>query len=327
MTDESRSDQRPRLLTQVRRVARTRHLSERTEEAYVRWVRRYVRHHGLRHPQDLGAAEVVAFLSYLANEGSCSPSTHRQAASALTFLYEDVLGTSLELPRAVAMPPRKRRLPVVLSVEEVRALLKELEGPYRLIAGLLYGSGLRLMEGMCLRVKDVDPRRAEIVVRSGKGGHDRLTVLPDNLREAIVRQVERVRQQHERDLAQGAGWVVLPGAFARKEPRAARELSWQYLFPASRIQRDPVALQRGRHHLHESAVQRAVKAAVRQAGITKRASCHSLRHSFATHLLEDGRDIRTIQELLGHSSVRTTMIYTHVLNREGRRITSPFDRL
>lgn len=216
---------------------------------------------------------------------------------------------------------------MVLTREEVRALLDELQDTHRLVASILYGAGLRLMEGMCLRVKDVDARRGEIAVRAGKGGHHRITVFPDTLSAALLRQVERVRARHERDLAEGAGWIDLPGAFAAKEPRAGRELKWQYLFPASRTYRDRATGERRRHHLHESAVQRAVKRAVRRTGITKRASCHTLRHSFATHLLEDGYDIRTIQELLGHKSVRTTMIYTHRLNRGGRGVRSPLDHL
>jgi len=316
-----------KLLEQVRRCARSRHLSPRTEEAYVAWIRRYVRHHDLRHPRDMGADEAVDFLSRLSNEGRVSVSTQRQAASALCFLYQDVLGRPIELPRSVRSPVRAKRVPVVLTRDEVRALLDRLQGTNRLVAGVLYGSGLRLMEAMRLRIKDVDPRRREIVVRAGKGGSDRVTTLPEGLVEAIVRQVERVGEQHERDLARGAGWVELPGAYAQKNPAAARELGWQYFFPAKSIHIDPVTGERRRHNLHETVVQRAVKTALRRAGITKRAGCHSLRHSFATHLLEDGYDIRTIQELLGHRSVRTTMVYTHVLNRGGRGVRSPLDRL
>jgi integron integrase len=327
MREPAAGEQRPKLLEQVRRCARSRHLSPRTEEAYAGWIRRFVRHHGLRHPAEMGAAEVAAFLSHLANDRSISASTQRQAASGLAFLYQDVLGRTLELPRSVRSPQRAKRVPVVLTRDEVRALLGRLEGTSALIAGVLYGSGLRLLEGLRLRVKDVDPVRREIVVRSGKGGGDRVTVLPEHLVESIVRQLERVRDQHQRDLGGGAGWVELPHAYGAKHPAAARELAWQYLFPAGRIHQDERSGERRRHHLHETAVQRAVKTAVRKAGITKRASCHSLRHSFATHLLEDGYDIRTIQELLGHRSVRTTMIYTHVLNRGGRGVRSPFDTL
>lgn len=234
----------------------------------MRWVRRYVRHHELRHPIEMGAREVVAFLSHIANEHSVSPSTHRQAASALRFLYAEVLGRPLDLP-PLATPSRKRRLPVVLTREEVHAILDQLQGAHWLVASVLYGSGLRLMEGMRLRVKDVDPGRGEVVVRSGKGGHDRITVLPESLAPAVVRQVERVREQHRRDCAAGAGWVALPHALATKLPNAGGECSWQFLFPATRIRSDSATGRRGRRHLHESAIQRAVKAGVRRAGITK----------------------------------------------------------
>lgn len=327
MTDSGIAGRGPKLLDQVRRCARSRHFSPRTVEAYVAWIRRYVRHHGTRHPAAMGTDEAAAFLSYLANERSVSASTQRQAASALCFLYEDVLATPISLPRTVRSAQRARRVPVVLTRQEVRAVLGRLREPHALVASVLYGSGLRLMEGMRLRVKDVDTARREIVVRSGKGGDDRVSVMAEGLVEPLVRQVERVAELHQRDLDGGAGWVDLPGAYAVKHPSAARELGWQYLFPAGRIHRDPATSERRRHHLHETALQRAVKAAVRRAGITKRASCHSLRHSFATHLLEDGYDIRTIQELLGHRSVRTTMIYTHVLNRGGRGVRSPLDHL
>ena len=327
MRESAPGDHRLRLLDRVRRCARSRHLSPRTEEAYVTWIRRFVRYHQLRHPADMGAGEVTAFLMHLSNEGRVSVSTHRQASSALSFLYEDVLGSPLKLPRSVRSPRRTKHVPVVLTREEVRALLARLDGVPALVARVLYGSGLRLMEGMRLRLKDVDAERREIVVRAGKGGGDRVTVLPEGLVEPVVRQIERVREAHCRDLERAAGWVDLPGAFSAKNPAAARDVAWQYLFPAGRVHVDAESVERRRHHLHETVVQRAVKAAARRAGILKRASCHSLRHSFATHLLEDGYDIRTIQELLGHRSVRTTMIYTHVLNRGGRGVRSPFDRL
>jgi integron integrase len=317
----------PKLLDQVRRCARSRHFSPRTEEAYVAWIRRYVRHHRMRHPGEMGAEEAAQFLAHLANEGRVGASTQRQAASAISFLYQDVLGVPIELPRSVRSRLHSKRVPVVLTRDEVRALLEHLSGTTRLVAGILYGSGLRLMEGLRLRIKDVDPQRREIVVRSGKGGSDRVTPLPEGLVEQIVRQVQRVGEQHQRDLANGSGWVELPGAYAQKHPAAARELGWQFIFPAKSIHLDAATGERRRHHLHETAVQRTVKIAARRAGIVKRAGCHALRHSFATHLLEDGYDIRTIQELLGHRSVRTTMIYTHVLNRGGRGVRSPLDRL
>jgi integron integrase len=287
----------------------------------------YVRHHGMRHPTQMGEPEAVAFLDHLANEGRASVSTQRQAAAAIAFLYQDVLGRTLTLPRVVKSIQRAKRMPVVLTREEVRALLARLNGTPALVAAVLYGSGLRVMEAMQLRIKDVDPPRREIAVRSGKGGDDRVSVLPDGLVDPLVRQIERVEEIHRRDLERGAGWVALPGAYAQKHPAAARELGWQFLFPSKGVHEDAATGERRRHHLNETAVQRAVKTAARKAGITKRASCHSLRHSFATHLLEDGYDIRTIQELLGHRSVRTTMIYTHVLNRGGRGVRSPLDRL
>ena len=256
-----------------------------------------------------------------------STATQNQAASALLFLYREVLCRTIDPPQGVVRPRKQRRLPVVVTHGEVAAVLRELTGTRRLVAELLYGSGLRLLEGLQLRVKDLDLERDEITVRRGKGGHDRVTVLPSALRQDLNRQLKRVRAQHEADCRRGAGWVEVPNALDRKAPAAARELQWQWLFPATRCYTHEATGQRRRHHLHESAIQRAVTEAVRSAGITKRASCHTFRHSFATHLLEDGYDIRTIQELLGHRSVKTTMIYTHVLNRGGRGVRSPLDRL
>lgn len=317
----------PKLLAQVRQAARARHYSRRTEKAYIGWIRRYVLFHGTRHPAEMGAREAADFLAHLADERSVAVSTQRQAASALLFLYDAVLEQPLELPDAIARPTRPKRLPDVLTREEVRSVLAELDGSYLLVARLLYGSGLRLLEALQIRIKDVDLQRHEISVRSGKGGHQRITMLPVRLVPNIARQIERVREQHRQDLDDGAGWVALPGALERKYPNAGREPAWQYLFPATRIHTDRETGRRRRHHLHESAVQRAVKNAMHRAGITKRASCHTFRHSFATHLLDDGYDIRTIQELLGHKSVRTTMIYTHVLNRGGRGVRSPLDGL
>lgn len=304
----------PRLLDVVRQSARARHFSPRTEDAYVSWIRRFVLHHGKRHPRELNAEHVIAFLTHLADQGRVGVSTHRQASSALLFLYRDVLRLPLELPDDIARPRKPRRLPVVLTRDDVRELLARLDGTPLLVANILYGSGLRLMEALCLRVKDVDGPRSELAVRGGKGDNDRLTMLPERLRSQVERQIERVERQHRRDVAEGAGWVALPSALGRKYPNAGRELGWQYLFPASRIHVDRATRERRRHHFHETAVQRAVTEARRHAGITKQASCHTLRHSFATHLLEGGYDIRTIQELLGHGSVRTTMIYTHVVS-------------
>jgi len=317
----------PRLLDTVRDALRVRHYSRRTERAYLGWIRRYIVFHAKRHPAEMGAAEVSRFLSSLAVEGRVSASTQNQALAALLFLYGPVLGVELpwldELVRAV----RPERLPVVLSRDEVRAVLLVLRGTPRLMAVLLYGAGLRLLECARLRVKDLDFAANQIVVRSGKGDRDRVTILPAVVRPALERQLARVRAQHERDLRAGAGWVELPHALARKYPNAGREWAWQWVFPATRTYTERTTSQRRRHHLHETVVQRAVHRAVREAGLTKPASCHTFRHSFATHLLEDGYDIRTVQELLGHRDVRTTMIYTHVLNRGPAGVRSPLDGL
>ena len=316
----------PRLLTQVRQAIRLHQYSRRTEEAYVGWVRRYVRFSGMRHPAELGAEDVRRFLTALADRSGVSASTQSQALSGLLFLYRQVLGLRLE-PVTLVRPAQPVRLPVVLGRGEVRELLGAMTGAARLVAILLYGSGLRLLEAMELRVKDLDFGTGEIVVRRGKGAKDRITMMADSAQRELRGQLERVRRQHERDLAAGGGYVPLPGAFQRKSPGAAREWAWQFVFPAARTYVEQPSGLRYRHHLHESVVQRAVKRAVQVAGIPKRATCHSLRHSFATHLLEDGYDIRTVQELLGHRDVATTMVYTHVLNRGGLGVRSPADRL
>jgi integron integrase len=316
----------PRLLTQVRQAIRLHQYSRRTEEAYLGWVRRYVRFSGMRHPAELGAEDVRRFLTALADRGGVSASTQTQALSGLLFLYRQVLGRELD-PVAIVRPARPVRVPVVLSRDEVRALLDALTGCPRLVAGLLYGSGLRLLEALGLRVKDLDFGSGEVVVRRGKGGSDRITMMPDSVQEELAGQLTRVRRLHVRDVGSGGGCVPLPGAFHRKSPGSAREWAWQYVFPATRRYLDPASGLWCRRHLHESVVQRAVKRAIEVAGIAKRATCHSLRHSFATHLLEDGYDIRTVQELLGHRDVATTMIYTHVLNRGGFGVRSPMDRL
>jgi integron integrase len=310
----------------VRQAARVHHYSLRTEEAYVGWVRRYVRYHGLRHPAELGAREVRDFLTALADRGKLSASSQTQALSALLFLYREVLGRELSDAGEVVRAKQPSRLPVVLSREEVRALLDRLRGSPRLACVLMYGSGLRLLEAMELRVKDLDFALGEIRVRRAKGAKDRVTMLPSTLRPELEEHLARVRRLHTRDLAQGGGKAPLPHAFERKSPGAARDWAWQYVFPAQRRYQDPGGELR-RHHLHESVVQRAVRIATLEAGITKRVTCHSLRHSFATQLLQDGYDIRTVQELLGHRDVATTMIYTHVLNRGGLGVRSPLDRL
>src|SRR6266545_6972691 len=318
----------PKLLTLVRRAIRLRHYSRHTEEAYVAWVRRFVRFAGLRHPSELGEAEVRAFLEHLAERDQVSASTQNQAVAALLFLYEAVLGRRLAVsPQGVVHAKELQRLPVVLSREEVRAVLAQLRGVARLVALLLYGSGLRLLECLSLRVKDVDFQRGEIRVRGGKGGVDRVVPLPLAVRGPLGEHLARWRTRHAREVAEGGGRVALPGAFEHKAPSVAVEWAWQWVFPAARVVRDPVSGEERRYHLHESAVQRAVQLAVRRARIAKRATCHTFRHSFATHLLEAGYDIRTVQELLGHRDVRTTMIYTHVLNRGRLGVRSPADTL
>ena len=316
----------PKLLSQVRRAVRARHYSAKTEQAYVSWVRRYVRFHGVRHPTEMGPEEISRFLTDLAVRQGVSAATQNQAASALVFLYREVLGMALDLPRDVIRARKGQRMPVVLTRTETRRVLRELRGVQRLVASLIYGSGLRLMEALRMRIKDVEMERGEILIRGGKGNRDRVTILPRSLLEDVGAQMERVRETFTEDLKKGGGYVPLPGALERKSPSDGRAFAWQYLFPATRMTRDPRSGRPMRGHLHPSAIQRGVKRAVQKSGIPKRATCHTFRHSFATHLLEDRYDIRTVQELLGHKSVRTTMIYTHVLNRDGLGVRSPLDR-
>jgi len=316
------------LLGRLRAAVRARHYSARTEESYVGWAKRFEVFHGRRHPEGLGEAEVRAFLDHLAEHERVSASTQNQAVAALLFLYEAVLGRRLTLsPQGIVHAKELQRLPVVLSREEVRAVLAQLRGVPRLVALLLYGSGLRLLECLSLRVKDVDFQRGEIRVRGGKGGVDRVVPLPLRVQGLLTEHLARWRARHARDVQRGSGRVALPGAFERKAAGSAAEWAWQWVFPAMRTHRDLVSGEERRHHLHESAIQRAVRNAVRAAGIVKRATCHTFRHSFATHLLDAGSDIRTVQELLGHRDVRTTMIYTHVLNRGGLGVRSPVDTL
>jgi integron integrase len=315
-----------RLLDRVREALRARHYSIRTEEAYVGWIRRFVRFHGLRHPEAMGEAEVNRFLSHLAVAGGVAASTQSQALAALLFLYRDVLRRPLAGLEGVVRAKRPVRLPIVLTRGEVREVLNRLEGAPRLVATLLYGTGMRLLEALRLRVQDLDFALNQILVRDGKGGKDRRTMLPAALKEALSRQLDAARAIHDADAADNVG-VTLPGALARKYPNAPIEWPWAYVFPAP-ARGSGEGGKPFRHHLHEATVQRAMKEAVRASGIAKRASCHTLRHSFATHLLGDGYDIRTIQELLGHSDVATTMIYTHVLNNSGGRgVRSPLDAL
>lgn len=327
LTGAPDASRRFRLLEQVRRALRVKHYSPRTQVSYCGWVRRFVLFNDRRHPSSMGEQEISAFLNHLATEGHVSAATQNQALHALLFLYRHVLGRDMGLIPGITAAKRGRRLPVVLSVGEVRSILARMRGVPRLCASLMYGSGLRLSECTQLRVKDIDFDRGEITVRAGKGDKDRRVPLPKLASPALRVQLERMQKQFERDLHSGVMGAALPGALDRKLPNADREWSWQYVFPATRTYLEGETGKRRRHHIHESAIQRAVGEAVRASGIAKRATCHSLRHSFATHLLENGSDIRTIQELLGHSSLQTTMIYTHVLNRGGLGVQSPADRL
>ena len=315
-----------RLMDLVRQAIRVRHYSPRTEEAYGAWIRRFIVFHGKRHPRELGEREVTAFLTGLAERG-VSASTQNQALSAVLFLFQVVLGQRLGWMNDIVRAQRPVRLPVVLSRDEVASLLSQLRGPAWLMASLMYGAGLRLLECAELRVKDLNFDRGELTVRDGKGGKDRVTMLPTALRGPLADHLARIKVQHKADVSAGRGSVSLPGALRVKYPNAPVEWAWQWVFPATRFYLDQTTGERRRHHLHESVLQRAVKDAARAAAITRPATCHSLRHSFATHLLEAGYDIRTIQELLGHRDVSTTMIYTHVLNQGGRGVRSPLDQM
>jgi len=316
----------PRLLDEVRRVLRVKHYSMRTEHAYVGWIRRFILANGKRHPRDMGAAELEAFLSGLAVQGRVSPNTQNQALSALLFLYREVLAMELPWLDGVVRAKRPQRVPTVLSQEETVRMLGRMDGRPWLVASLLYGTGMRLMEALRLRVKDVDFDRCEITVRDGKGAKDRHTMLPRALVEPLRREIGRAAQIHASDLAEGLGAVWLPNALVRKYPGAARELAWQYVFPSPKRSRDPRDGTERRHHFDDAILSRSLKRACREASILKPVSAHTLRHSFATHLLEAGQDIRTVQELLGHKDVATTQIYTHVLNRGGLAVVSPLDR-
>jgi len=319
--------QPPRLLDRVRHSCRVRHYSIRTEDAYHDWCKRFILFHNKRHPNEMGTIEINAFLTHLAVEGQVAASTQNQAFSAILFLYQKVLDIDPGRIEGVIRAHRPKRLPVVLSKEEVKSVLAQLDGTYRLIGLLLYGSGIRLLESLRLRVKDLDFTLNQITVREGKGDKDRRTMLPIAVHRELIDHLQRVRELHDRDLLQGFGAVYLPHALDRKYPNAAKEWKWQYAFPSAKLSVDPRSGVKRRHHAHEAAVSRAITKAVRASGVNKKASAHTFRHSFATHLLESGSDIRTVQELLGHEDVSTTMIYTHVLNRGATGTKSPLDGL
>jgi len=314
-----------KLLDQVRDALRVKHYAYRTEKAYIFWIRRYILFHGKRHPKDMGVKEIQAFLTHLAVNRNVSASTQNQALNALIFLYKKILYIDLTDPIDAVRARRPSRLPVVLSKQEALRVIGLISGEPQLVVKLLYGSGLRLMESLRLRVKDIDFAMNQILVRHGKGGKDRVTVLPGNIREPLQAHLTRVRAVHENDLSRGYGHVNLPGALARKYPTASRQWAWQFVFPSRSLCNDPRSGEVRRHHLHESCVRKALKKAVTLAGVHKPVGCHCFRHSFATHLLASGYDIRTVQELLGHKDVSTTMIYTHVLNKGGHAVRSPID--
>lgn len=319
-------DDKPKLLDQVRQQIRLRNYSIRTERVYAEWIKRFIRFHAYRHPAEMGAAEIEAYLSHLAVKRDVSASTQNQALAALLFLYKQVLKQDLPWLDNVVRAKRPQHMPVVLTRDEVQRVLARLSGVPWLVASLLYGAGLRLTEALRLRVKDVEFSRREILVRDGKGQKDRVTVLPGTVIAVLQEHLLKVKRLHERDLAEGFGRANLPYALARKYPNAAAEWGWQFVFPSVNRSDDPRGAGTFRHHIHEKTIQRHMREAVRQAGIIKPATPHTLRHCFATHLLEAGQDIRTVQELLGHADVKTTMIYTHVLNRGGLAVLSPLDR-
>jgi integron integrase len=319
------SSKPPRLLDQVHQTMRLKHYSLKTEKSYIYYIRAFILFNNKRHPKDMGAAEIRAYLTHLAVNQNVAASTQNVALSALLFLYRHVLHIELPFIGDIERAQKPERLPVVFTRSEVKAILAGLDGLFYLVVSLLYGSGLRLNEGLQLRVKDVDFEYRQITVRDGKGEKDRMTMLPERLVEPLQRQLEKAKRLHHQDLTLGYGTVYLPYALERKYPNVNREWGWQYVFPSWKRSVDPRSKVVRRHHVHERAIQRAVKAAIRQANITKHGGCHTFRHSFATHLLEDGYDIRTVQELLGHKDVKTTMIYTHVLNGGGRGVRSPLD--
>ena len=317
----------PKLLDQVRQHLRTLHYSIRTEQAYIKWVKDYILFHDKRHPLEMGEKEVSDFLSYLAINRKVAPSTQTQALSALLFLYRQVLKQPLDWLDNIQRAKKPSRLPIVFTRSETLAVLAQLDGSLWLMASLLYGSGLRLLECLRLRIKDIDFTMNQIMVRDGKGGRDRITILPASVKSPLLRHLQKVKALHERDLKEGFGEVWLPFSLERKYQNANKNWGWQYVFPAAKRSVDPRTGAVRRHHVNERVLQKAVHAAIAAAGIAKPGSCHTFRHSFATHLLEDGYDIRTVQELLGHKDVSTTMIYTHVLNKGGKGVRSPIDSL
>ena len=317
----------PILLDQVRTAVRIRHYSARTEKAYVHWIRKFVFFHSVRHPINMGGPEITAFLNHLAVNDKVSASTQNQALCAIVFLYKHVLKKEPDQFEGLVWAKKPKHIPVVFTREEVRSILNHLDGVYWMMATLLYGAGLRLRECLELRIKDIDFDYNQIVIRDAKGEKDRVVPLPQKLKTPLKSQMEKVKKLHEQDVKDGYDSVYMPYALEKKYPHAGKELAWKYVFPAHQISTDPRSDIRRRHHLYETVLQKAVKTAIRKAGIVKHAGCHALRHSFATHLLEDGYDIRTIQELLGHNDVKTTMIYTHVLNKGGLAVKSPADQL
>jgi len=330
MTDQNpqlSASKKPKLLDQVRAALRTKHYSPRTEESYVNWIKRFIFFHNKRHPKDMSEKEINEFLTYLAVKEKVASSTQNQALCAIIFLYNEVIKKEIGLIENLVWAKKPERLPVVFTHDEVKGILDLLTGIHWLMTNLLYGSGLRLLECLKLRVKDIDFEYNQIIVRDGKGNKDRVTVLPNRLKEPLREHLKKVKKLHENDLKKGFGIVDLPGALSRKYPNASREFSWQYVFPSSILSVNKISGRKQRHHAVEKPLQKAVKQAIHKAGIYKHASCHTFRHSFATHLLENNCDIRTVQELLGHNDLNTTMIYTHVLKQGAMGVKSPADLL
>ena len=315
----------PRLLDQVRNRLRYLHYSPRTEDAYIHWIRRFILFHNKRHPKDMDENQIVTFLTYIATKEHVAASTQNQALCSLVFLYKEIIKKDLGDFSEYAYAKKPKRLPVVLTQEEVKRVISQLNEPYKTMVSVMYGSGLRLMECLTLRILDVDFGRNEIIVRAGKGNKDRVTMLPQSAVQGLLTAIEKARQFHIEDQKNGIDHVHMPGALAKKYPNAGRELKWQFVFASGNTSTDPVTGKTGRHHIHRRTIQRAIKSAIYEAGIMKHVTAHVFRHSFATHLIENGYDIRTVQELMGHSNVNTTMIYTHVLNKGGRGVKSPLD--